>query len=351
MNARTTPSSLVIGHPVAAVSRGMVVRVLAAAVVVCLALAPALADDTLSLKGDIAIGADALTLADLVQGASGPLAEKPLFRSPALGQTGTIQAKRIVQAALDLGLGAVETRGRSQVQITRAARRLGAPEFETAVKQALDAQKLIEPASASVVLDGAPALLVPPDLKEPATADEVVFDRRSRRVSALVSVGSAPGERRASVRVTGTVIDTIEVAVLTRALARGETVQPSDLAVERRAREAAPNDSQTDGVQLAGRVARRPLPANTVLRLGDLARPELVARGDAVLVVYEVPGLSLTLRGRASDAGAMGDTIAVFNPQSKRTVQATVIGPGKAAALGMPSAKPANLADASAARP
>ena len=37
----------------------------------------------------------------------------------------------------------------------------------------------------------------------------------------------------------------------------------------------------------------------------------------------------LTARGKAVEAGAMGDVVGVLNIQSNRTVQATVIGPGR----------------------
>ena len=37
----------------------------------------------------------------------------------------------------------------------------------------------------------------------------------------------------------------------------------------------------------------------------------------------------LTVRGKALEAGAMGDIVGVLNIQSNRTVQATVIGPGR----------------------
>jgi flagella basal body P-ring formation protein FlgA len=86
---------------------------------------------------------------------------------------------------------------------------------------------------------------------------------------------------------------------------------------------------QGDASSLAGQVARRALAAGTVVRQGDLAKPELVARGDVVTIVYEIPGMVLTLRGRANEAGAQGDMIAVTNPQSKKILQAQVIAPGK----------------------
>jgi flagella basal body P-ring formation protein FlgA len=209
------------------------------------------------------------------------------------------------------------------------------------------------PAAVSVALEGTPLLVVHPDLSGPVAAEEVSYDRRTRRLTAVIAAGRLQGERAASLRVTGTVIETVDVAVLTRALARGETVQPSDVAVERRTKGAVPSDPETNGSQLAGRVARRPLVAGSVVRSGDLGRPEVIARGEAILLVYEVPGLNLSVRGRANEGGALGDTISVTNPQSKRTVQATVTGPGKAAASAVAGAQPAlgPLADASAARP
>jgi flagellar basal body P-ring formation protein FlgA len=59
-------------------------------------------------------------------------------------------------------------------------------------------------------------------------------------------------------------------------------------------------------------------------------RPDLIQRNDIVTLVYEVPGVVLTMRGRATEGGAEGDTISVLNEQSKRTVQGTIAGPGPA---------------------
>jgi flagella basal body P-ring formation protein FlgA len=60
-------------------------------------------------------------------------------------------------------------------------------------------------------------------------------------------------------------------------------------------------------------------------------KPDLVQRSEAVTLVYEVPGIVLTLRGKAIDSGAEGDTISVMNEQTKRIVQGTIVGPGRVA--------------------
>jgi flagella basal body P-ring formation protein FlgA len=47
-----------------------------------------------------------------------------------------------------------------------------------------------------------------------------------------------------------------------------------------------------------------------------------------VTIVYEGPGLLLTLRGRANEGGARGETITIANPQTKKTLQGKVVAPG-----------------------
>jgi flagellar basal body P-ring formation protein FlgA len=172
-------------------------------------------------------------------------------------------------------------------------------------------------------------MAAPLDLTAELSAHDVSYDPRSRRLTAILALGANAQERRLSLRVTGTLVEMMDVPVLTRSINRGETVQAADILIERRVKETVPNDLHNDPAPLAGRIARRALSAGHVVRTGDLAKPELVARGETITILYEVPGLSLTLRGKASESGALGDMITVLNPQSKKTLQATVIAAGK----------------------
>ena len=65
------------------------------------------------------------------------------------------------------------------------------------------------------------------------------------------------------------------------------------------------------------------------MRQPDLVKPELVGRNEIVTITYEVPGILLTIRVQALEAGAEGDVINVLNSQSKRNIQAVVTGPGR----------------------
>ena len=117
-----------------------------------------------------------------------------------------------------------------------------------------------------------------------------------------------------------------------RTLTQGEVLKPADLMLVRRPKAEFAANVITNTEQTAGLAARRALRIGQVLRDSDLQRPEFVSRNEPVTITYEVPGILLTLRGQAQEAGALGDIINVLNIQSKRIVQATVIGPGRVSA-------------------
>ncbi|GJD93029.1 flagellar basal body P-ring formation chaperone FlgA [Methylobacterium iners] len=327
---------------VTCLTAGVVARTFLALVALGLLALPVLAQDgqRLRLRGDVTARGDVLTLGELLEGASAEAARRPLFRAPALGATGTIQARRIADAVAALGLGEIETDGLVQVAVQRAARRIGTSEIEAALKRALETAHGLDPRNLAIRIDGAaPTLLAPVDLNGPVAALDLAYDARSRRVAALVTLG----ERQASLRVSGQVLEMREVAILVRALNRGEAMTAADLTTERRPREAAPADAQTGVAGLTGQVAQRALGAGAVLRAGDIAPPDLVTRGEAVTIVFDAPGLNLSLRGQANENGRLGAMINVTNPVSKKVLAATVIGPGRVS-VGPPPARQTNAA-------
>jgi flagella basal body P-ring formation protein FlgA len=120
----------------------------------------------------------------------------------------------------------------------------------------------------------------------------------------------------------------VEVLTYARNLNAGEVLQPQDLVWTKLA--AAPADGVGDPDQVVGMAARRPLRAGAPAQARDLAAALVIKAGDPVTVAYQNDGVLLTLQGRASASAAVGDTLAVVNPASKKTVQALVTGPGQA---------------------
>src|SRR5262249_2084754 len=127
----------------------------------------------------------------------------------------------------------------------------------------------------------------------------MTFDPRSGRFDVLFD---RPGTRNL-LRYTGTYAETFEAAVLTRALAPGQLVRSTDMRIVRRPKAEFAGNILTTAEQAAGLAAKRPMRAGELLRQNDLGKAEVVARNDNVTITYQVPGITLTMRGKALDGG------------------------------------------------
>ncbi|OYW62024.1 MAG: flagella basal body P-ring formation protein FlgA [Bosea sp. 12-68-7] len=288
----------------------------------------------LQLRSDLTLSRDLVSFGDLIAGLAPEAAAIPAFRAPALGETGTIQVARIVEAARGAGIIAsvaeLESAGQAQVVVTRAARRIMASDIEEAVKTGLQERYGVDARAFALTIDGgAPSIAVEPELTGEAVVSDLAYDARTRRLQARVTVPGSMALRLKPIRIAGQLVETVEVIVPRRAIARGETLGQADVVVERRPRDGQATDLIGDPRVAIDKVATRALMAGAPLRAGDLRREEIVAKGDLVTLVYESRGLTITMRGRAGEAGAMGDVVSVTNPQSKRVLHGTVSGPGR----------------------
>lgn len=295
--------------------------------------APAL-PSKLQLRPEISLARDLVTFGDLIPGLAGEAAATAAFRAPALGETGTIQVARIVEAARAAGIvreaGELYSQGFAQVVVTRAARRIAAMDLEAAVKTGLQERFGVDARIFALAIDGgAPSVAVEPELTGDVAVVDLSFDARSRRLQARLAVPGSTAMRLKPLRISGQLVETMEVVVPKRLITRGETLGKDDITVERRPRDGQGSEIIGDVRAAIDKVARRALLAGVPLRSSDVQREEIVAKGDLVTIVYEAPGLLITLRGRANEAGAMGDVVSVTNPQSKRVLQGKVSGPGR----------------------
>jgi flagella basal body P-ring formation protein FlgA len=165
------------------------------------------------------------------------------------------------------------------------------------------------------------------------------YDTLSRRFDLTFELPDN-GTARRGWRYTGTAVETVEVAVPVRALARGDIVRAADVSIVRRPKSEVSGEPPASPNEVIGMSARRAVRLGVALRVADLMKPELVLRNENVTLQYVVPGIVLTLRGKALESGAEGDTVSVLNIQSKRTVQGTVSGLGRVTVNAAPSAAP-----------
>lgn len=111
------------------------------------------------------------------------------------------------------------------------------------------------------------------------------------------------------------------VLVLARPLAAGEVLTAEVLRIEQRDVARLPQGSVADPARVAGRVARRALPAGAVLAPQDVAAPRLVRRGDSVTLVARLGGVEVRMLGRALQDAGLDERLTVENSASRRVVQ------------------------------
>jgi flagella basal body P-ring formation protein FlgA len=281
------------------------------------------------LRSDAVVTGELVRIGDLVDHA-GVVARIPIFRAPDLGSTGSVSADAVVEAVRAHALIGLDTAGINEVTVTRLGRAIAPKDIEARIVKALAAQYALgQPDDIALYFDREPQTVnVEPEAKGELRLNTLNYEARSGRFEATLDL-PAGAASRARLRYSGRAAVTTEVALLTRPLSRGEVIRQDDILLQRRPRTEVNSTVITDLKQALGYAARTSLQAERPLRSTDLMKPELVQRNQAVTLVYQVPGIMLTVRGRAAEGGAEGDAITVINEQTKRPVQGVVAGPGQ----------------------
>jgi flagellar basal body P-ring formation protein FlgA len=279
------------------------------------------------LKSDATITGDIVRIGDLIDNA-GIVASVPIFRAPDLGYTGTISSEAVLEAVRSHALIGVATGGVREIVVRRATRTIPIKDVEDAIAGVLSAKFNLGPVNEILVnfTRDVHAVYVEPSSQGAPRVKHVDFDVRSGHFDATVEI---PTGRGTFVHLSGRAFATVEVATVTRTIDSGTILRDSDLQLERRPRSEVCRDIVTKREQVIGFAARGTLQPGRPVRVADLMKPDLIQRNETVTLVYEVPGIVVTIRGKAIDSGAEGDVISVLNEQSKRKVQGTIVGPGR----------------------
>ncbi len=116
--------------------------------------------------------------------------------------------------------------------------------------------------------------------------------------------------------------DMVDTPVLARTVEKGERLAPADFTIEPKiaaaARRAIPASEAT------GKEAIRRLLAGSIVRTTDLLVPQMIKRGDTVIIAVRAGPLSITTSGRALSGGTTGDIVRVLNIETNRTLNAVV---------------------------
>lgn len=114
----------------------------------------------------------------------------------------------------------------------------------------------------------------------------------------------------------------LDLVVIKQNIAPGTPLTADMLEIQRRERRLVRGQIITDPAKVIGSRNKRSLSSGQVLNLQELC---LVCRGDIVTIEINNNGLAVSATGVAQQDGTLGDTIAVKNQQSGRTIQTEVV--------------------------
>lgn len=147
-------------------------------------------------------------------------------------------------------------------------------------------------------------------------------------VSGRVSVGVRCGENGQQVRYLQAEVGIMsEYPVLATDLAPGTPLTEAHLELRRGNLAELPRQAVRDATPLLGQQSRRALRAGSTLQTQLFQAPQLVERGQRVVVHAGGTGFRVTREGEALERGAMGDTIRVRFGQ-RELITARVTGDG-----------------------
>ncbi|WP_150525595.1 flagellar basal body P-ring formation chaperone FlgA [Roseibium sediminis] len=299
-----------------------------AALVLAGSVSFAAADQRPVLRSEVHTLSEIVTVGDFYSNA-GLVSQKPLFRSPDFGTTGTVPAAMVAERAKAAGLASASTDGLRQVVVHRRAELFDQARLKSLVAETLANQDAsLDVADLNITLfSNVGTIQANPAAEQLVQVNNVLWSRSDGRFT--ISFSFAGEYDRTNVSLNGHAQEMLEVTTLLQPLKTGQILRLEDLTTTRMPRTKVPANAVGNPDEVVGLAARSSLRANMPLARNDFTKPILISRGEKVTITYVIGGMKLTTRGKAMDDGAKGEPIDIMNLDSRRIVPAMVLSRGQ----------------------
>ena len=312
-----------------------------------LAAAPVQATELARLRPEVTLDAGVVRLSDLFD-AAGPQADRVLGPAPAPGGRIIVEAPQLAAIASEFNVAWRPGSPADRAVLDRPGRPVPRGEAMAALRSALASAGA--PEHCGIELPGFDPPLVPFGEALHPVVSNLDYDRASGRFSALLSI-TAHAMDPVNIRVAGRVIEMVDVIVPVRTLPPGTVLQADDLRSASVRASLLQSPVARVASDAAGMAVAHLAPEGQPLALAELHRPNAVTREQAVLLLLDSPGMTLSAQGRALQSGAVGDRIRVVNTGSRAIVLGVVVGDGQVRVMpGSAPYAPAQVAAQVAAR-
>lgn len=290
-----------------------------------LAASPALAAE-ITLKSGVTVEDSYVRLGDLFANV-GTKSSVKIAYAPAPGKSSVFNAQWLYNIARKNSLAWRPLNLRTRAVVERAGQIIHRDEIEDQIVMALAKYGV----DGSVEIDfGGRFVRMQVGTNQLATVgvETISYLPATGRFNAIVAApANSPTAER--MRVTGRVHKLISIPVLNKRLRVRDIIGREDVEFVKMRERKVKGKVVRDAEELIGMAARRIIQEGQPIRQGHIMRPLLVARRGVVTIVHRTPFMRLTAQGRALEDGGKGDFIRIANLQSKKIIEAQVVGVGR----------------------
>ena len=275
-----------------------------------------------TLRGGTTLSDSSVKLSDLFDGVQNDRAIGP---GPEPGGRIIVEAAQLGAIARQFNVDWLPTNSSERIVLERPGRAFPREDALSALHTAL-AVAGVSP-DADVEMPGFIAPMIPAEATGKAEVGQLDYNPVGGQFTAVLSV-TAPGMAPAHARLSGRIVDMVELPVAVHRMMPGDIIRPGDIQMARLRSNAVRADVAQLPAQAIGMSLRHPVGAGAPLPMADLSRPMLVEKGESVQMRLETPGITVIAQGLAMDGGAVGEHVRVLNVASRAMVDAEVVSSG-----------------------
>ncbi len=177
-------------------------------------------------------------------------------------------------------------------------------------------------------------LYLPADADPTLSVEGLSYQPRTGRFTAIMVASKGLSMER--VRLSGRAFRTVDVPVLRSRILKGDVITEGDLQWIKMKSDRVQQDVIVDINDIIGKTPKHGLRAGSTIRSTEVSRPVMVTKNSLVMIVHQVPNMTLTAQGKALQNGAEGDVVQIKNGRSNQVIEAEVIGPGRVVVRTLP---------------
>ena len=281
------------------------------------------AAEAATLKPEAMISQNVVMVSDLFDDLSSKQ-DAIVGNAPTPGQTVILNAKSLQRIANTYDVKWKSTSPADQIVIRSVVQTIPASDILAVVKKDLLARGVT--GKFEVTLNNvAPTITLPGNVDTTVEVAQMNYTPGRDVFTAIVAAPNALHPVK-TLSISGLIEKTIQIPVLTKGALADDIISSSDLEwIDVPTRQMV-NDTIVDADKLIGKTPVRMVEAGVPVRARDVKSPQLVARGDEVLLQFNQAGLQLTAKGKAMQNGAEGEVIRVLNLSSNQSLRAEVTG-------------------------